>query len=1248
MRKLAVILFVLSFAEHLWPCCGNVAGPVEAVTSTELEACPDEDCVPCPPPKTASPSFMKTGNYRFEQTDLVLSGRGPAIVVSRVFNSRERYTGPVGKGWHHSLVVQALRTVDAAGEYVLLRQPNAGRVRYTKNGSTYTPPAGHHETVTQEQDGSIKVRRLNRDLLTFGADGWITSIEDRNGNTMTWTYSTIGGQKRPVSVTAPGGRQVTIAWDGAGRMQSITDQTGRVVVYEYDLDRNLRSVKNPAGQYWTYDYLNGDDRLLLERVEFQGVTYASASYDTKDRVIGYMENGQSETLEFMQGYTVKRDASGNEWKYYFDAEGVITQRIDPLARSRDYVYNGNKSLQSVTEEDGGQWEYQYDGSLRVSRILRKKGEVSWAWDVTYDTPAYPEPAKILGPAGWGGLAFGHDVKGNVTQVRRVQSNNSTEDLLYTIERNGTGEATAVVDATGARTEYVYNTNGLLERIKLPPNNSGGLSPEYTLGYDPAGRITSVTDPLSRVTTAVYDSLDRLTQATLPDPGTGATGFVWQQSYDPIPSDMTFRSVSTDFNGQTTTSFADVWGHMTKVVDTAANELKLTWSDGLPVEIEDAEHNRTTYTYDELLRLEQILHPEGTTTQFTYTPIGQVQTRRDRKNQLTTFGYDDLGRLVTRQYPEGTITYEYAGPVISTVRDNAEGGGEKVTSYVFDQSLRLTSVTNDRGVVEYQWLPGDMLGGYRVDAGSWINYTYYPSGDMHTIQRQGDASPFEYTYLLNGAREMLRYSNGSTVNYTWDNLGRVLTLTNIDPIGGLISRYSYVYDLDHSTSQFTKKGLRVAMTEDLPSGSTGQEQYFFDNLYQLTRTIYPNGEDHAWTYDRIGNRMQSSITIPPDPPVVNNYSYYPNGRGGNSQRLQSDGINTYTWDNNGNMATKTAQDGLHYYTWNSRNMLTDITAPGLLASYGYDFASRRTGRVVDSVTTAYQHSGWDLVRQTASSTSTDYLFGGETDEILQTRVDTASHFYYTDGHGSVRQVYDASGSLANGYSYDVWGETLVLSATIPNAFIYTGREAGDDRLQGYRLRDYAPSIGRFVSEDPLHFGAGDPSFYRYVFNGPVDRVDPWGLLSAGEQQMIINSWTAAGSMIGAGIGFLGGGGAGVLTGPGALAAVPAGAVMGAAEGGVIGGLLGNLLGRGLVSLMESEEDGSSGNSSKDPCPDADTQVRKLSRGEIEALKRRGIDPHELKPNSKFDLFKNRNGDISVRPKGGKGPGDPTGLNIKDFL
>ncbi|MEQ8753320.1 MAG: polymorphic toxin type 33 domain-containing protein [Coleofasciculus sp. G1-WW12-02] len=63
-------------------------------------------------------------------------------------------------------------------------------------------------------------------------------------------------------------------------------------------------------------------------------------------------------------------------------------------------------------------------------------------------------------------------------------------------------------------------------------------------------------------------------------------------------------------------------------------------------------------------------------------------------------------------------------------------------------------------------------------------------------------------------------------------------------------------------------------------------------------------------------------------------------------------------------------------------------------------------------------------------------------------------------------------------------------------------------------------------------------------------------------------------------------------------------------------------------------------------------RKLSNGEIQELKDAGEDIHELKRDceggaAKCDLYKDRDGNIYVKPKGGRGPGDFTGLNINDF-
>ncbi|MDR3764529.1 MAG: RHS repeat-associated core domain-containing protein, partial [Acidobacteriota bacterium] len=64
--------------------------------------------------------------------------------------------------------------------------------------------------------------------------------------------------------------------------------------------------------------------------------------------------------------------------------------------------------------------------------------------------------------------------------------------------------------------------------------------------------------------------------------------------------------------------------------------------------------------------------------------------------------------------------------------------------------------------------------------------------------------------------------------------------------------------------------------------------------------------------------------------------------------------------------------------------------------------------------------------------------------------------------------------------------------IHNPFRYTGREHDTETgLYYYRARYYDPTIGRFLSEDPLRIKGGI-NFYTYVKNNPIKYVDPSGL------------------------------------------------------------------------------------------------------------------------------------------------------------
>jgi hypothetical protein len=73
----------------------------------------------------------------------------------------------------------------------------------------------------------------------------------------------------------------------------------------------------------------------------------------------------------------------------------------------------------------------------------------------------------------------------------------------------------------------------------------------------------------------------------------------------------------------------------------------------------------------------------------------------------------------------------------------------------------------------------------------------------------------------------------------------------------------------------------------------------------------------------------------------------------------------------------------------------------------------------------------------------------------------------------------------------------------------------------------------------------------------------------------------------------------------------------------------------------------GGSTEDPNRNP-SQDKKLTPGEIEKLKEKGVwDHHDKDFGSRFDLYKDKKGNVYEKPKGGLGPGDPIGINLNNL-
>jgi RHS repeat-associated protein len=77
-------------------------------------------------------------------------------------------------------------------------------------------------------------------------------------------------------------------------------------------------------------------------------------------------------------------------------------------------------------------------------------------------------------------------------------------------------------------------------------------------------------------------------------------------------------------------------------------------------------------------------------------------------------------------------------------------------------------------------------------------------------------------------------------------------------------------------------------------------------------------------------------------------------------------------------------------------------------------------------------------------------------------------------------------------------TSETSAAVDFLFAFTGRERDEESgLQFNRARCYDPGVGRWISEDPIGFAAGDANLSRYVGNYPSIVSDAFGLADGWE-------------------------------------------------------------------------------------------------------------------------------------------------------
>ena len=173
-----------------------------------------------------------------------------------------------------------------------------------------------------------------------------------------------------------------------------------------------------------------------------------------------------------------------------------------------------------------------------------------------------------------------------------------------------------------------------------------------------------------------------------------------------------------------------------------------------------------------------------------------------------------------------------------------------------------------------------------------------------------------------------------------------------------------------------------------------------------------------------------------------------------------------------------------------------------ATYTYDALGNRIGMDENGTQTWTLYDGSDPIMDFNGSGSLEMRYlNGPTGDLVDTVIARESAggtvaWYLPDRLGTIRDLINNSGSIIDHVDYSAFG--TVLDESDPSNGDRMMGFAGMERdtvtglnLAVYRVQD--PGTGRWTSQDPLSFAAGDADLYRYVSNGPTDADDPSGLL-----------------------------------------------------------------------------------------------------------------------------------------------------------
>jgi RHS repeat-associated protein len=829
------------------------------------------------------------------------------------------------------------------------------------------------------------------------------------------------------------------------------------------------------------------------------------------------EASTSRTTSMRHGGLVRQvDALGNRAEFAHDAAGRLTSSTDAAGRRSTVRYESadadGRNAVTTTGPDRVAVTEVRDPLGRVTMLLDNvlAGSATDGHERVIETRAYPQPGTVVVTDAWGATSTARaDVLG-----RPIEATTPTGAVLRTAYDDVAGTTTSGLTPTGdlADAELVTReTRDAMGRIvETTGRRADGTDvPALTVQFDARGRPT---------TTRVGDLSTTESYGALGEPASTAV------------------AGSTDSTGSRDSADATI---------VASRRF-----DGFGASVEqtlaDASGSRSggERAFDAVGRVVRDLDQDHRATVIAYTPDGLVSRVEAPSGQVTETEYDPktrqpvLSRVTSPVGPPVTTAYEYDPEtgLPTAVFDPADRMATEIATTHDAHGNLLTTRYPDGREIRFAYDEHGRRKAVHDVAGNTTTFEYDDAGLLAAAVQTAPASPdgvpgrelarAEYEHDWAGRLTTLARSNGVTTAYTYTSASQVATETTTNG-GETQSTRAYTYD---GTGLLTERTDEVRSEGGEPQTTT--TRYRYDAFGRLTGSSIHDGTADApartstdYTLNASGDLIaEHTVTVATGDATAGDaggsdehrgYTYSP--RGELIARTVDDGTRAITttaeYDEAGNLVT--AHDGTVYAYDAANRRIGTTTGSGERTTIRYwaDGTREQITAVgehagTDPRSTRFYWSGGELVNEVhdagrppaggAPEASTDiaaYLLGLDRHaRTVQTGDASTTAFYGHDRHGSVVDLTDEQGRVAERYAYTDWGESLgadepraVVGDATRNAIGYAGEQHDADGLLHLRARDYDAGTRRLTTVDPVR----QHNAYAYADADPITHIDPTG-------------------------------------------------------------------------------------------------------------------------------------------------------------